>query len=259
MSDFRRRYGPWALVTGASSGIGREFARQLASAGLNVFLIARRASRLEALAAELERAFAIEARPVPVDLSEMDFLPAVETATAGHEVGLLVNSAGFSITGDFLDQSPERHEEMLLVKCRAPLLLAHKYAPAMCNRGRGGVVFISSVSAFASIPLWAHYAATNAYLLRLAEGVAGELKPQGVDVLALCPGTTRTEFLDVAEIDPFLPMDVDEVVAAGLAQLGRRRRVIPGRLYRAGIFATRFLPDTLNSYFFSRIIGAVRR
>lgn len=256
---FRQRYGPWALVTGASSGIGAEFARQIAALGLNVILVARREERLRALAAELEQAHAIAACVVALDLAREDFLPALQAATAEREVGLLVNNAGFSITGPMLDNALERELRLLYVNCRAGLILAHAYGREMQQRGRGGIIFVSSVTSFAATPLWTHYAASKVYGRYLAEGLAGELRGRNVDVLALCPGTTRTEFQDVAAVDEFMAMDADVVVADALKSLGHKRRTIPGFFYKVGIFATRFLPSAFNSFAFSRIIASIQR
>lgn len=258
MAALRERYGPWALVTGASAGIGQEFARQLAAHGLNLVLVARRADRLRALAAELESRHGVAAIAAPLDLASDDFLDELQPITTGLEVGLLVNSAGFSLTGEFLDHPLEDQLRLLYVKSRAPLMLAHRYGRAMRQRGRGGVIFVSSITGFVATPLWSHYAATNAYGLLLGEGLAAELRPHGVDVLALCPGTTRTEFLEVAEINSFMAMDAPEVVAAALKSLGRTYSLVPGWFYKLSIFTTRFLPRRFNSYVFGRLIATLR-
>lgn len=255
--DFARRYGRWALITGASSGIGREFARQLAARGLNAVLVARREERLRGLASELE-AQGVQARIAVIDLCYDGFLEQVRAATDGLEIGLLVNNAGFSMTGSFLDSDPDDMIRLLNLNCRAPLVLAREYGPAMRDRGRGGIIFVASVAAFSGVPLWSHYAASKAYDLLLAEGLAAELRDAGVDVLALAPGTTKTEFLDVAQLNGgLMAMDVEGVVREGIAGLGRRDLVIPGLFNKAGIFATRLLPRAFNRAVFGRFISTM--
>lgn len=259
MGDFYTRYGPWALVTGASSGIGAEFARQLAARGLNVVLVARREERLAALAAELADAHGVAARVVALDLARDDFLPELEAATDDLHIGLLVNNAGFSYTGEFLDSGLDAELQMLHVNARASLMLAHAIGSRLREHGRGGMIFVSSIAAFTPVPIWTHYSATKAYDLFLAEGLAAELAPHGVDVLALCPGTTRTEFLEVAELNEFLALDADTVVADALKQLGRKRRRVPGALFRTGGFLTRFVPTRFASAIASRVIQGMQR
>lgn len=257
--EFAHRYGPWALVTGASSGIGREFARQLAARGLNVVLIARRADLLTALADELTAAHRIEARAVPVDLCADTFLDTILNATDGLEIGLLVNSAGFSLTGPFLDMDTADMERMLNLNARAPAMLTRQFGPSMRARRRGGIIFLSSVTGFAATPQWSLYAATKAFNLLLGEGLAAELRADGVAVMSLAPGTTRTEFLDVAGISDFMSMDADEVVGHALKRLGRSDIVVPGLFYRSGVFAMRFLPRSVNRAVFGRFIAKMRR
>jgi short-subunit dehydrogenase len=259
MTDFTARYGPWALVTGASSGIGREFARQLAARGLNLLLVARRAERLDELAAELAGRHGIEARPLALDLCGDDFLAAIRAAVAGLEIGLLVNSAGFALTGPYLDMDPGEMTRMLALNCRAPLALAREFGPAMRARRRGGIIFLSSVAGFAGAPQWSLYSATKAFNLLLGEGLAAELRGDGVDVLVLAPGTTRTEFLDVAGIGDFMSLGVEQVVSQALGRLGRSDIVTPGLFYRAGIFVMRFLPRSVNRVVYGRILAGMRR
>jgi short-subunit dehydrogenase len=257
--EFLNRYGPWALVTGASSGIGREFARQLATRGLNVVLVARRAGRMTELADELKGAHGIDTRVIPVDLCDDDFLAVIREATYDLEIGLLVNSAGFSLTGPFLDMDSGEMTRMLNLNTRAPALLARELGPAMRARGRGGIIFLSSVTGFAATPQWSLYSSTKAFNLLLGEGLAAELRADGVDVMALAPGTTRTEFLDVAGIRDRMGIDVDVVVRQALARLGRSDVVVPGWFYRGGIFAMRFLPRSVNRAVFGRFLSMMRQ
>ncbi|MCX8035641.1 MAG: SDR family NAD(P)-dependent oxidoreductase [Candidatus Sumerlaeia bacterium] len=245
MSSFSERYGPWALITGASSGIGAEFARRLAARGLNVLLAARRKERLDALAEEL-KAGGVEARSVEADLSRADFLPTLLAAADGLEVGLLVNNAGFGTSGEFLANPLERELAMLDVNCRAPLALAHEFGRAMVARRRGGIIFVASIMAHLSAPYWTGYAATKAHNLLMAEGLWYEMKQRGVDVLALCPGATDTEFKDVAGIRARYPqMPVGPVVAAALQALGRKPSVIAGFQNRAAYLLLKLLPRRL--------------
>ena len=256
---FTQQYGPWALITGASSGIGREFARQLAARGLNVALVARRADRLKELAAELTAAYRIEACPIPVDLCDDTFLDTIRAGTAGLAIGLLVNSAGFSLTGPFLDMPVGDLTRLLNLNTRAPTLLAREFGPAMRARRRGGMIFLSSVTGFAGTPLWSLYSATKAFNLLLGEALAAELRADGVAVMALAPGTTRTEFLAVAGISDFMGLEVEHVVAQALARLGRSDVVVPGLFYSAGVFAMRFLPRSVNRAVYGRILAGMRR
>ncbi len=259
-SEFHQKYGPWALITGASSGIGAEFARQLAALGMNLLLVARRETRMQTLAAQLQSIHGIQTRVLGLDLSQEDFLPAVQAASSDIEIGLLVNNAGFSKTGKLLDQSLASDLEMLYVNGRTPLILTHTFGQQMRQRQRGGIIFVSSIASFTPIPLWTHYAATKAYGRYLAEGLADELQADNIDVLALCPGTTaRTEFADVAGIDEFMALDAETVVADGLKQLGRKKRSIPGNFYKVGIFASRFMPSHVNRFVFGRIIGSLQK
>ncbi|RYE87678.1 MAG: SDR family oxidoreductase [Myxococcales bacterium] len=253
-----RRYGPWALVTGASSGIGQEFARQLAARGLHVALVARRRDRLDALAGELRSAHGVEARVLALDLSRLADVEAVAPAVADLEVGLLVNNAGFGEKGLFLETPLARHLEMLAVNARAPLALAHALAGPMVARGRGGVIFTSSTAAFQPTPYTAHYAATKGYELQLAEALWHELAPAGVDVLALCPGATDTEGPARTGVDParvpVRPMPVAPVVRTALDRLGHAPVAIPGLVNRLGALATRLLPRTTAARLAGRLI-----
>jgi short-subunit dehydrogenase len=254
MSEFKQKYGPWALVTGASSGIGMEFARQLAAQGLNLVLVARREDKLNALSSELKSRHGIDAKVVTADLSREDFLPALRSATAGLEIGLLVNNAGLTTTGAVVDNKLEDELELLHLNCRAPLMLAHEYGKAMRDRKRGGMVFLGSVLSFAAVPVWANYAASKAYDLMLAEGLAAEMKEHNVDVLALCPGFTRTEFAEFAKLNDLMAMDAGPVVKTALNKLGKARVAVPGIMNKLNIFTTRLQPRFLNTLIFGMVV-----
>jgi uncharacterized protein len=254
MARFKDRYGPWAIVTGASSGIGEQFARELAERGVNLVLVARREPRLRELAGQLRERASIETREVAADLASEDFMPVIERATGDLEIGLLVNNAGFATTGAFLGNDLSREVEMLHLNCRAPVILAHHFGRKMRDRGSGGIIFLGSVVGFTAMPVWSHYAATKGFDILLAEGLASELKPHGVDVMALCPGTTRTGFQEVSGTNDFLAMRPEDVAVAGLDKLGKRTTVVPGIVNKLNAFSTRLMPRSWSRAVFGRVI-----
>jgi uncharacterized protein len=258
---FVHRYGPWAVVTGASSGIGEEMARQLAARGLHLVLCARRKDRLDALSAELTAKHHTQVRVIEIDLSRPDILPAFESVTGDLDVGLLVNNAGFGDKGAFVDSELEMLVRMLDTNCRASLLLAHSFATRLVARGRGGILFTSSTAAFQGIPWAAHYAATKGYGLQLAEGMFHELLPKGVDVLALCPGPTDTEGPRRTGVQPdkmpVKAMEVGPVVRAALDALGKRPFVVPGTTNKLAAFLTKLVPRRWSAIVSGRLIRRV--
>jgi short-subunit dehydrogenase len=256
MSKLAERYGPWAVVTGASAGIGAEFARRVAERGINVVLIARRRNRLEELASTIEDMYRVEVRVAPADLTSRDIVEVLQPALANIEIGLLINCAGFGSTGPFLDMDPSVQESMINLHCRAPILLTHEIVQGMRERGRGGVIFVSSVNGFCASRGMANYNATKAYDLLFAEGLAGELRPYGVDVQALCPGGTISEFQGVAGLDTrnFGPLarlmfvTPTSVVVTSLRALGHRVTVIPGVLNKIAVLTMRLMPRRVSTW-----------
>ena len=233
-AQFAAKYGPWALVTGASSGIGEEFARQLAADGLNLVLVARRKQRLVQLAKVLTVRHGILTRVVAVDLADPLSLDTVDVATEDLEVGLLVNNAGVENHGAFVGQELDAETTLIQVNVVAPMQLAHRFATKMRQRGRGGVIFVSSAGGYGAWPYLANYAASKAYVLTLGESLYYELAKHGVDVTVLSPGLTDTAMADNigATVDftrfPMKTMQPSHVVRTGLKALGRQPSVIPG-------------------------------
>ena len=254
----RDRYGPWALVTGASSGIGASFARQLAARRFNLVLVARREQRLREIADDLENRHSISTQVIVADLARDDFMPVIERGTEGLDIGLLVNNAGTGEPGNFLSSDLDEEIRMLNLNCRAPLVLTHYFGRAMRQRGRGGVIFLSSVVAFAGMPAWSGYAATKAQNLLFAEGLSAELERDGVDVLAICPGFTRTELLALTGLGRLLSIKPERVAGLALRKLGRKRRVTAGLISKAIVLSTRFQPRALNTRIFSAVFNTVR-
>jgi uncharacterized protein len=235
MDDFAHRYGPTAVITGASSGIGRSFATELASRGLDLVLVARRADRLAELARGLRDAHGVGVTVQPADLADPAGAGQVLAAIAGLDVGLLVSNAGFGVKGPFETGDAATLSTMLTVNCHTPTQLAHGVVPHLRRRGRGGIVLTSSVEGLIGCPYSAGYSSTKAYLNALGEALWGELTPAGVDVLTLCPGATDTEAPRLQGIDPAtLPhlMSPDDVARLTLENLRQGPTYIPSDHYR---------------------------
>jgi short-subunit dehydrogenase len=222
--------GGWAVVTGASDGIGRAFAVELAGQGFDLVLAARRRSLLDALAADLTTRFGVEARAMEIDLSRPDAPAALLAATQEIDVALLVAAAGFGTSGPFLDGELAAELEMIDVNCRSAAALSHGFGRRMRSRGRGAIVLMSSLVAFQGVPGAANYAATKAYIQGLAEGLRRELKPAGVEVIASAPGPVHSGFGARAGMTMGMAGDPATVARVTLSALGRRGTVRPGFL-----------------------------
>ena len=229
----RTRYGPWAVVTGASDGIGREMAAHLAAAGLNLVLVARRREVLAQTAAELTAIYGTEMRVIEADLARDAGVEAVVAGTGDVDAGLLVAAAGFGTSGAFLDSRLEEELAMLGVNCRAVVVLSRHFGRRFAERGRGGMVLMGSLVGFQGVPNAAHYAATKAYVQALAEGLHLELAPQGVDVIASAPGPVHSGFAARAHLRMGMAARPEVVARGTLNALGRRNTVRPGLLSKA--------------------------
>ena len=249
--------GKTALITGASSGIGEQMARQLAAVGCNLILVARRRDRLDALAGEL---VSVTVDVITADLADPEAPEAVfaQTQAAGRQVDILINNAGFGFQKPLLavDQLG-----MVDVNVRSLLAMTQLFAVPMVQRGQGWVLNVSSVSAWFPIPGMVTYAASKACVLHLSRALHEELKPAGVVVTALCPGGTRTEFSSIARdrMDPDLEkamMPADVVAAAGLKALARGKAVVvPGILYRMMVALVRVLPASWVTRLAGKVMG----
>jgi len=236
---------PVALVTGASAGLGVEFARQLSKRGHRLVLAARRKERLEEMAAELGNA-----RAAAIDLSKPEAVTELiaDIEGAGEDVDLLINNAGFGLIGRFAELDAKREREMIDLNVGALTDLCRAVAPRMIARKSGGILNVASTAAFQPGPKMAVYFATKAFVLSLSEALHEELKPHGIKVSCLCPGPTRTEFGEVAgfggnSLFDRVAMRVDDVVRQGLNGLDRNRAVVvTGWLNKLGAASTRFAP-----------------
>ncbi|MGV9414012.1 SDR family NAD(P)-dependent oxidoreductase [Nocardia sp. NPDC003693] len=245
--SFADKYGPCALVVGAAIGLGAEFSRQLAAQGVDLILVSLEDDELAALAKELEAAHGIRAQTVAGDITAPETLDRIELCAAGTEIGLVVYNAGLSICGEWLDTPLESHLKVLDVNVTGMYRVVHRYAAPMLERGRGGVILLSSMSGLLGTPMYASYASTKALTLHLAETLWEEWRSKGVDITAVIPGATETPGYrkDNPRDNRSTPdvMPVGPVVAAGLNALGKRPSVIPGRLNKfSGTLLTRLLP-----------------
>ncbi len=247
-----------ALVTGASSGIGRAFARHLAQDGYHLVLVARRRDRLESLAAELTRG-AVHAEVLAADLLDPSGIARVAERLAAGDIDLLVNAAGFGTVGEFAALPLEGELEEVDLNVRALVTLTHTALRSMIPRRRGAIINIASTAAFLPIPYNATYAGSKAFVLDFSEGIHEEARPHGVTVTCVCPGPVRTEFQDVAGMDASrLPStswtDADAVVRAALAGARSGRAIVtPGAFNKMSSLAVRFAPRMLVR----RVAGAL--
>ncbi|HTQ16420.1 SDR family NAD(P)-dependent oxidoreductase [Mycobacterium sp.] len=259
MTTFRDRYGSYALVTGASGGIGEEFARQLAHRGLNLVLVARRQEKLEELAAALTASANVDVKTVVLDLLAEDAIATLLKATESVDIGLVVLNAGTLIMGPFLDGTLQEHTDLVSLNVFVPMQLAHQFGNRLVRRGRGGLMFVASIVGEHPTPYEANYAASKAYVSSLGRALHVELSKAGIDVTVLAPGLVDTPMLQNA------PADVTEtklsvtgpgpVVRAALDGLGRRVLVIPGALNKLTDVTLKHVPRSTGVRIAGSILG----
>jgi len=242
--DFRKQYGPWAVVAGASEGMGAAYAEQLARSTINLILIARRQELLDSLARQLSNMYAIQVKTLLLDLSHSTAVETIVNTTQDLDVGLLVYNAAFSAVGSFYEHTLPEHMREIDTNIRTPLALTYLMGERLLKRGRGGIILMSSLSAFQGSAYISNYAATKAFNIVLAEGLWEEWRQRGVDVMVCVAGATRTpnyvasaprktgRFSD-ATLEP------EEVVSEALLALGKQPLVIPGRQNRISSFIMR--------------------
>lgn len=236
-SEFTARYGPWALIAGASVGLGAAFAAELAQQGVNLVLLARRPAPLESTAAALTAKYGISVKTISIDLAAPDAMEKIATATREVEIGLLVYDTAYMLIGPFLDHSIDKQLRTIDVNCRGPLMLTHHFGTQMSQRKHGGIILMTSLSGMQGAPWLASYGATKAFNIVLAEGLWYELKPLGVDVMACCAGAIETPNYIASKpkglglVAP-KPLTVRKVAHDAVGALGSTPLLIPGGGYR---------------------------
>lgn len=220
----KHTFGPWALVTGASSGIGKEFARQLAASGVNLVLVARRLPLLEEIGHTLAHEYGIDYRVMALDLSQENFLEELEAVTQDLDIGLVVSNAGAATPGEFLSHDPGYLHQTVRLSVLAHMDLAHHFGKKLAARQRGGIILLSGMGAAQGVPYMANDSATRAYVLTLGETLNFELKKAHVHVTVLLPGPTYTPLAENMGFDArSTPLTVEQTVSEGLAALSANR------------------------------------
>jgi len=233
----KKRFGPWALVTGASSGIGKEFARQIAASGINIVLVARREDLLEEVGVEFSKRYGVENRVIVLDVSREDFIGQLASATDDIDIGLVVSNAGTGNSGEFLKLDRQLLQATLRLNTMAHLDITHHFGAKLAERRRGGIILVGALGAENGVPCMANDGAAKAYVHSLGEALQYEFKPLGVYVTVLAAGFTNTAVLEKFGLDPktmpMKPMSVEQCVSEGLSGLLKNRsRIVPGRLNR---------------------------
>lgn len=261
VTDFRARYGPTAIVAGAAVGLGAAYAHQLAARGLDLLLLDRDEAPLRATAEAVRASSGVSVRPVVVDLGRPDLVELLQPELAAAEIGLLVCNAALGTVSPFLAMNAAHIQTMVAVNCRAPLVLAHALLPAMVARGRGGVILMSSLSGnFGSAQL-SVYAASKAFDLVLGDALWAEMRPHGVDVLSVQPGSTRTPGWEASQPPdggaggPMPIMEPADVVREALDTLGVEPHLVAGEMNRQAAAALMSMPRRQVIELMSAITG----
>ena len=244
-SDWKQRYGKWALVTGASSGLGADFVRQLARKKMNIILVARRVDRMNAIAEEIENECGVKTQVIGQDLIRSDAIDNIINGVGDKEIGVLINNAGYGVLGKFHENDYDYQVNMVKLNCVTPVALTNAFIAPMVKRGKGAVIFLASTAAYQGLPFFSVYAATKSFNLLLAEGLWGEYRKHGIDIMGLSPGYTATEFQSHANIERSKgpsPAKSEDVVELAIRKLGRRASIIHGIINKIGAFSARLMP-----------------
>lgn len=263
MQNLKKKYNGWALITGASSGIGKEFAKELARQGFNIVLVARHEDALNKISQKLQSAYHVKTRVISADLSLEGEAQKVFDACHELDIGLLIPAAGIDEMGLFLEKDYVDLKRMLRLNIESPTELAHLFGKKMVGRGRSGIIFISSLFAYQGIPHFSAYAASKAYILTLGEALSYEFRKQGIDVLTVSPGLTSTPFAEGLKLNatllPVLAQKPNAVARLGIGRIGKKATVVSGLLNKFYAWENRLIPRSWPVHLFGFLIGnAVR-
>lgn len=246
MSDFKTKYGPWALVAGGARGIGEAYSRYAAAQGLNVVVIDVEQSALDTMARDLPKEFGVECLPVNIDLASADLLEQLVDVVGDREVGLLVYNAGIADVGPFFkaDTGLEFEKTRIAVNVTGPLLLTYHFAKPMLRREAGGIVLMSSGAGLKGAPYYAHYSATKAYDIALGQALWAEFKPYNVDVIAVAAGMTLSTAAEgFRHLDTSSFQTPEQLVDEVMGALGKMPMLVAEANHRANHEKMKVLPD----------------
>jgi short-subunit dehydrogenase len=261
MKSLASKYGGWAVVTGATAGIGKNFAHQLARDGMHIVLVARSEDALHETSEELRTEYAIQTRVLALDLAHPMAAETVDLETLDLDVGLLINNAAVEQRGAFVRQSAEELRNAIDLNVTTPTELGQRFGSRFVKRRRGGIIFVSGSIGYQAVPHMANYAATKAHQVNLAEALYYELRPHGVDVLGLSPGLTQTPMVGRLEQSirfgrvGMMKLRPDYVAKGGLKRLGKRPSVVVGRQYQFfAMLSKRVLSRAAGAWLFGTLI-----
>ena len=256
-NSFKTDYGHWALITGATSGIGAELTSQIASQGLNIVLVARKENELAEHAVQLENRYGIATKTISADLSTNEGIEKLKLVT--EEIGVLVLAAGIEVNGAFEKTPLEMELKLIQLNIVATLELTHHFAKAMVAKKKGAILLVSSLSGHMPNPYFSNYAGSKAYVLNLGASLYGELKPKGIDVSVLSPGLTSTPMTADNGMDwsktPMKAMDPSIVAEYGLDGLGKRLLSVPGGKNKMMAWMAKHLPLKLQTGMNEKMVG----
>jgi short-subunit dehydrogenase len=258
-NHFAKRYGPCALVTGASEGIGASFAEELARRGLHVVLVARREDRLNELATRLEANYGVLCPVICADLSSSEDVEAMFKITDHIDIGLVVCNAGYGTAGNFLDSDLDNELDMLSVNCKTVTQMVHHLGLKLKAKGRGGVILLSSIVATQGVARLANYAATKAYIQTLGEGLQQEWRRLGIDLLIVSPGPVATGFALRSKMKLGKASTPEVVAKQSLKALGRQKMIHPGWLAKVMSFALSTAPRKVKILIMGAIMGSMTK
>ena len=252
----KTKYGSWVLITGASSGIGKELAIRFAEAGFKLVITGRRAQALNEISTFLFDSYGAEVIPVTGDLSYESCIDELIDETSHLPIGIAILNAGFGTSGKFLEADIEQETNMLDLNCKAVVQLAHHYARSMQDLPhKGALIFMSSIVAFQGVPNAAHYAATKAYVQSLAEALAIELKPEGIDVLSAAPGPVASGFAKRSGMIMNQTLKPENVGVPIINAIGKRTSVLPGLLTKFLMYNLRMTPRWAKVRIMGKVMG----
>ena len=256
INRLKNTYDEWVMITGATSGIGKELALKFGEAGFKLIITGRREKELETLSTYLFDSFQTGTIPVKGDLSKLEDVKSLLEGTKHLNIGVVILNAGFGTSGKFIDSNIEQEVNMLDLNCKSVLMMAHHFARKMkAQPKKGAIVLMSSIVAFQGVPNAANYAATKAYVQSLGEALSIELKPDGIDVLSVAPGPVASGFAKRADMKMDMTMKPEEVGVPIIKAIGLKSSILPGFLTKFLVYNLRMTPRWAKTMIMGKVMG----